>query len=619
MPIREKFLYGLIQLETAAWAASFTWVDRTADIVGGISYSLGGRPAPPGQSQVDVGNLTVTFRNAATVPVVGDAVRLRRYGTSEYGFTGYVQDVSQRIVFDDTVKLSTPVTLTTIRCADWVGYISQFNAVGAGTSSTTNDSDYRWDIRIGGLNKIVDATGSTNMIDSVSPYTVTGYFLGDTDLVDSFPNHLDLICNSNPRVYWYPNNVIPTNITTGRTSLISIRELTTAPSTGKTFTDLVGSSGQLHYTEIDLENSSQNVANTIVVNNRVRLHVVDVEVTRIGGFNEENYMVINNTPTVGVAIETTQEKTDSTSITTYGVRRSEFETNASLKPSTSVIYNFICNPSVEYSDDGYTRNNTNCVVRRRQPLDDANPFSSYSGTWAMRLRQTTASPNARILYSGGEADGIPVVAGTTYYFKWYAARGTVSRTDMRANLAIRWYDDSETLLSTSTGISATLTTANTWYLVSTAQTAPANAVRATVEMLFERSGGANITVGDRLWADGLSMAKSNIGTFFDGDYATTASNIYGWTGGLGSSPSFKTVNPVDDIAAGFLTRYSTTSMRVTRIRWNAQEDLTAISSLTVGKTISLIYKSTTTTYRIVGIDGNVDPSRYMIDYYLIKD
>jgi hypothetical protein len=59
-------------------------------------------------------------------------------------------------------------------------------------------------------------------------------------------------------------------------------------------------------------------------------------------------------------------------------------------------------------------------------------------------------------------------------------------------------------------------------------------------------------------------------------------------------------------------------MRVSRIRWNAQEDLTAVSTLTVGKTISLIFKGTTTTYRIIGIGGNVSTDRFMVDYYLAK-
>jgi hypothetical protein len=77
-------------------------------------------------------------------------------------------------------------------------------------------------------------------------------------------------------------------------------------------------------------------------------------------------------------------------------------------------------------------------------------------------------------------------------------------------------------------------------------------------------------------------------------------------------------NNIDDVANKFLAKYSTTSMRASRIRWNAQEDLASVSSLTVGKTISLVYKGTTTTYQIVGIDGNIDNDRYMIDYNLVK-
>jgi hypothetical protein len=80
----------------------------------------------------------------------------------------------------------------------------------------------------------------------------------------------------------------------------------------------------------------------------------------------------------------------------------------------------------------------------------------------------------------------------------------------------------------------------------------------------------------------------------------------------------RVTNEIDNVANTLLTKYSTTSLRVSRIRWNAQEDLSAIPALSVGKTISLVYDGTTTTYRIVGIDGNVDPERYMIDYYLEK-
>jgi hypothetical protein len=114
------------------------------------------------------------------------------------------------------------------------------------------------------------------------------------------------------------------------------------------------------------------------------------------------------------------------------------------------------------------------------------------------------------------------------------------------------------------------------------------------------------------------MFANTTTTYLDGDTAGTSTYLYGWTGGVGASPSYRVDNYVDDLATAILAKYSTTSMRVTRIRWNAQEDLTATPNLSVGKSISLVYNNTTTTYRIIGIDGKIDPERYMIDYYLRK-
>jgi endonuclease YncB( thermonuclease family) len=137
--------------------------------------------------------------------------------------------------------------------------------------------------------------------------------------------------------------------------------------------------------------------------------------------------------------------------------------------------------------------------------------------------------------------------------------------------------------------------------------------------VFSRSGGGNIPNGNKFFLDAVMMEKgTSVSDYFDGDTIATTNNSFGWTGGVGESPSIKSNNLVDNLASSTLSRYSTTSIRATRIRWNAQENLTAIPSLSVGKTISLIYDGTTTTYRIVGIDGNVGPERYMIDYYLQK-
>lgn len=620
LPIIENPLYGLIQLETATWSSPFTWFDRTADLAGGFNYSEGGRVGPPGSSVVEVGTLNATFKDLATVPVVGDLVRLRKSAASVYIFTGYVQDVSQRIVFDNSVSLSTPVTLTTIHCLDWVGYISQFQALGAGganesTGASITTSEYRWYERIAALNKTVDATFATKIINDSTFVVGEKQLIGDTDFVGSLAEHIDLLANS-ADLRWWGRHVLPTNKTTGRTGLVRVQGSGPFPIIAQPFTDAVGSVGYLHYTEIDFENSTQNISNTVVINNRVRFDVPNVEVTRIGGFNEENYLVINSTNVVGVAIDGTEIGTDASSITTYGIRQSVVDTNVAMPVSSAGSFNLVVNPSAEYSDDGYS-GGAAVKCRRRQPLQDANPFAAYNGLWAMRSRQGTAGATAAINFSGGEADGIPVVGGSTYYFKAYAARGTTSRTDMRCQPVIRWLDEDEALISSTTGANVALTTANTWYLVSTNAAAPAGAVRATLQMSYNRSGGGNITVGDRLWADALLFSKTT-DTYFDGDTAWDATNAYAWTGGVGASPSYKLLNKVDDIATSFVARFATTSMRATRIRWNAQESLSEVSSLVVGRELAITYEGTTTTYEIIGIDGNVDPERYMIDYYIRK-
>jgi hypothetical protein len=622
LPIIEQPLYGEMLIETSPWATPFVWTDRTASLVAGFNYSQGGRVGAPGSSQVDVGTLNATFKDLASVPAVGSLVRISFSKFAGYAFVGYVQDVSQRVVFDDSVSYTTPITLTTLHCIDWVGYVSQFQLVGVGGANFTTgvnetDSYYTWPDRVAAINKAVDATYATKIVNAV--YTGTLQNMGDTDVVANLSNHLDLI-SSTAQTYWYPRNVLPTNITTGRTSLVEIRTGTSLVSSGKTFTDVIGTAGQLHYTEIDIENSSQNVANTVVINNRSRLDLTNRDVTKIGGFNEANYLIINNQNVIGVGLDRAEKATDAASITTYGNRQTEIETNVGFQYTNA---NLIINPSAEYSDDGYggigaTR------VRRRKPSEEPTPFTAYNGEWAIRSYQAASATTAQIKFSGGESDGIPVTSspGLIFYkFQCYVARGTPSRADARTQLQIIWLNDDETVISTFTGGLVNLTTAQTWYRVDAGVVAPAGATRATVNIVIGRSGGGNQPVGDRYWADALYFNQTSfVGAtpYFDGDTPWTSTTGFFWSGGVGASSSLAVTNELDTVSTTLLSQYSTTSLRVSRIRWNAQEDLASIPALSVGKTISLVYKGITTTYRIIGIDGNVDPERYMIDYYLVK-
>jgi hypothetical protein len=633
LPIIEEPMYGLMTFETAP-TSTLTWVDRTANIIGTMSYDEGGRRSMPGANTVDVGTLNVSFKNLASVPNVGEYVRLRRTGTSQYVFTGFIQDVSQRIVFDSSVSYTTPITITSLFCVDWVAIASAWQVAGVGGRNPVyalTTSQYNESSRIRALNYSFDSSSATEIIKVTAEDGAFGSTnLEDTPVVASMAEHLDLMCRSTGAV-WFASHTLPTNNTTGRDQLIRLNAAgSSGVSSSKTFTDVAGSAGQLHYTEIDFESSSQNISNVVVLNNSSLVRIVDSDVSILGGANKSNFIFVDlNTPRLGLLPDTTWRVEDATSITNFGQRFSNFETNLSSPVAfttiSSVNYyfqNLVSNPSAEYSDTGYSGSGA-IRVRRRKPADEASPFTAYNGEWSIRARQISASTTGVITYSGGESDGIPVTAGRTYRVSGFGLRGTTSRTDLRAQIIIRWFDGDENLISQATGSNVALTTANTWFDLQHFATAPANTQRATFLISFNRSGGGNISAGDLYYLDAFSMHRTTATNtfgyiYFDGDSVKTGNDITIWTGQVGLSPSMLLTNNLRSRAEALVAAYSTTSIGATRIRWNAQEDLTAVSSISVGKTISIVYNGTTTTYRVIGIDGNVSPDRYIIDYYVVR-
>lgn len=624
--IVEKPLYGLIQVETTAISGAFSWVDQTQYMTSAF-YAEGVNEVTVGVVGPQIGTFTASFKNISVVPSSGDYVRLRRNGTTEYAFTGYIQDVSQRIVFEPSVSYTTPVTITTITALDWVGLLTQVqvNGIDGRDSGGTALSAAHWmEDRARALNYQFDTSGATELIE-VTTYGAGTLQLSCTDFSGTIADHLDLAARSTDS-YWFGNHIIPTNATTGRDKMVTYRKWATNVATGKTFTDVAGSAGHLHYTEIDFESSSANVVNTLNITNRALVKPTWSGFTKIAGGNEQNVVNINDTRLVnGQMNDEMWISKNATSITAYGNRVMDIETNLDTPifqlPTSIEMGNHIANPSLDYDDSGYSGSGgATPRARRRQPS-----FGSFVGQWALRGRVTAAAGNILLNYAGGESDGIPVTATQYYYFKCAAARDTTSRTDLTAQARITWYDDSEAVLSTSSGTAVNLTTANTWYQPFVLAQAPANAVRAQVSVQYVRSGAGNHTVGDMVWLDGLWMVRCDSAgtglsgtTYFDGDSANTSSVCYMWLGEVGLSQSIVLSNYVDTLGTTLTTRFGTSSMRAKRIRWNAQEDLTAVTSLTVGNTISLVYKGTTTTYRIVGINGDISQERYMIDYYLWK-
>ena len=631
MIIDETPLLGRIAVETATWTGStYSWTDQTDTLISAV-YDEGGRLGTPGASMVDTGTLSAVYRNMATVPSIGSLIRIKRVGTTEYAFTGYIQDIGSRVTYDFSVS-TTPIVFTTLYCLDWVGLASQFQLLGIGgkTSSGAYSPDpgrHDLESRVYAMNRFIDSSGATVFVSNLSGSGGTA--IAATDKIGTLSDHLDLAAISTG-AYWNATHALPTNPTTGRDGLVEIYRATSSGSSGKTFTDGAGLAGELHYTEIDLESSSRNIANSLVLNNRSFYEIQNPEIVTSGGVDSRKFVEIDGQKLNGFMLQTSWKEENSSSISTYGLRQTEIETCLGVGTSKTVIQypNLVPNPSWEYNSDGVF--GTNGKLRRVKPTEEPTPFSPDSGLgeWVMRNTITTAATTAVIGCDGTLSDGIRAVAGQTYYVFAKAYRGTPARADTRARIRIQFFDDQDNGLGVTTGPQTTVPAA-TWVEVNTGGlvTAPSGAVRCAVSVEFSRSGGGNFSVGDRYYADGFFLwnrlilapfIPSTTPTYFDGDTPADNTYLYFWTGSPGASPSYREPNLVDTRAVAILNQYATTSNRVTRIRWNAQEDLTSVAALRVGRSVVIKNNGNTETYRIIGISGDLSRSRYVIDYYLVK-
>lgn len=625
--IIEQPLLGQIQFEVTPSDTTFTWTDLTSNIVDG-QFSSGGRLSQPGTPIVDAGNLTITLRDIVSIPDIGSYVRLRQYGATEYLWAGFIQDVRQVVQFDPTTPLTEPFVLTTFICLDWVGLASQFHVngvTGKTSAGAVTAVPYTSDKRVNALNYSIDSTMNTKFVTHVG--TAAGS-ITHTDFEASVAEHLDLLANSTGG-YWYAKNAIPTNNTTGRDNLIEFRA-SGSDASGITFTDEAGTTGQLHYTDILIESASTNVVNSINVLNRSALLVEDADVTTIGGtYRSKQFSTYTTTYSTtlvdGLVVDNAVKVDDATSISNYGERYADVNTNIALIPTLHggvPDYNLVTNPNSEYDDATWTAPASESTINRKKPTEaDVTPFAAYDGDWAMRLRAKTTVGLLNCQYRGAESDGTPVKKGSIYRFDVYVARHSDAPTNARARCGIQWRDDDENTISTSYGSYVSLTTAGSWYKITAYGTAPTTAIRATLRIEFDRTSGS-FTQGDKLWIDALSFYRvpntSQTMPYFTGDTADTDEYLYYWTGDTGSSVSARVTNSIKTRGDAILADTATTSLTVSRIRWNAQEDMNSAADLSVGRTIDITYKGNTDTYRIIGIDGTIQPERFVLDYYVKK-
>ncbi len=570
MTIIESSLYSNLYVETSPVQATASWTNHIAT-VRDISLSRGGIEPFIGVNNVEVGTGTISLLNNTATILPGYWVRVR-YGTNNI-WAGFVQDVNVNYRFVE----GTEYAIKTLVVLDWVGWISQY-------SFTTYAQATNWWNRPININLQIDSTGANKpIIERSGTGPSTSYSFAAINQQMSVAEVLDLLTNTVAGGYWFSTTNVPTGSTSGIDSLIDVN--TSVVLANVQFTDgtHTGSlSTPIYYNDVEIATQTSNVVNNIVLANLM--------------------------PNGADMITTEYQRSDSTSIGSYGSRLATVDTNA----ITSQTVNLFPYPSFE--DYINRTEDTNFYYSAEEPaLDSAGAWTAWDGSWAYRaFCKTTAVPTVALPLS----EVVEVTAGTTYYGFAYAAAS--AGLNSRARFFIQWQDDAQAIISTSYGAYVNHTSLKTWYKTSNSATAPANAVYARVGLQFSRTTGANIGANSKYWTDGLYFGTANVTDWFSGNTADTASYLYDWYGAANASQSFRMTNFLYNMAGDFLTDNKTPKRSPLQLRFNAQDNITGTTLVDLYKSVYIWQGGNRWTSWITGITHTIrinddGTTRWMID------
>lgn len=564
MAIQEDDLYSLLHVETSPVQTTASWTDHIAT-VRDISLSRGGYEPFVGISQVEPGSGTITLVDNSATILPGYWVKVRYSSTIIWA--GYVQDVS--LTYSNVN--GTFYEYKTLSVLDWAAYVAQFNVVDL--PSAYNNQVYRnADINAQLPDAFVTPTGT-------GPYLDTYY--ASLPGTYNVANVLDLVANTTSGGWWRSELVAPTG-TSGIDGIVKSGATITAQNVALTDGTHTGSPTNLtYYSDIEVATRTSQVANDVTVNN-----------------------------SDGV----TYRSTDSASIAVYGARSAAFDSNRVLWTLGSTFRgatNLITDPSFEIST--FEQDTTNFYKSAEQPSQDSGgAWAAFDGTWALRAYNKTGAGTAIDLT---ENERYPVNAGTTYYVFGYGA--TTGTTSIRVRTSVSWVNEAGAAISTSYGSFVSCSTAKTWYKASSTVTAPVGAVSARVALYFDRNG-SNFPATAKVWADGMYFGTSNETSWWSGNTADTATDIYGWNGTEWASTSYRRTNTLTALATTFLTNNSTARYSPYTIRLNAQANLTASVLFNLYESVYVWFQSHRWTSTVTGIQHNINinadgTTRWMVD------
>ena len=576
--IEEASLYGDLHVETSPVAATAVWTDHIAT-VRDVSLSRGGPEPYIGVNNVQAGSGVISLINNSATIEPGDWVKVRYQTTIIWA--GYVQDINTTYTFIEGVKFR----VKNLIVLDWVAWIAQwsfseYEAVGS-----------NWWTRLANINLQIDPTGANKPIVEYPTGTSTSQQQSKIVGQKSVAEVLDLLSNSMVTTttitgaYWKANLAVPTGSTSGLDSLVTL------------YTSPVSTSGSL----VDGTQTSSSASD---------VEYIDIEMVKQTSAVANNVVYSNIYENDGSMLVTTYQRDSATSVATYGSRLATVET--AIIAAQEI--NLSSNPSFEKFDRTLVSANWTESVERPS-RDSTGAWSAKNGNFAGRARQTSG---AGTLVTVGDDLRIPVESSTSYKMIAYGAHSNSSLVRGRAE--IKWYDDSDTLISTTYGSYVTYTSAKTWYQVTTTASSPATAINARIGIYTNRSSGAAFAVNARVWADAFyfGLAADNVTDYFDGDFNDTSTLLYDWFGSRDLSPSFRMTNWLYTMAGDFLNDNKNPKYSPLTIRVNAQDNLTTTKTYDLYRTVYVWFDSHRWTSVITGINHqiNINPdgtTRWMIE------
>lgn len=377
-----------------------------------------------------------------------------------------------------------------------------------------------------------------------------------------------------------------------------------------TFSDVIAD-GNLYYSDIATAFDTSAVINQINVEN------IGQRLSTGGSDKFESYSV-------------DWVDSDTTSITNWGARSYDLQTNLYTAVSR---YNMVQNPHLAYGNMYVTSGTTTSKLTRVNIADQATGATGYlsagtttpgtgGGKFCARSIPASNSANVLITFGGdGAANAtnestIPVVAGTQYTASTYQRAGVGQSASLTGRTYIYWYNEVGTFLSNNGGTGVTVTSTG-WVRPAVTAVAPAGAAYALVVAFFTYAGANN--TGFRYYAACAQMETgAALLSWFSGDTTDDATNLYEWEGQPGESRSIQYLNQIDNRTGELLTDFSTPAVRVNSLTWNTAQNPIVATNLDIGSLVIIAFKGTSATYRVTGINHDINPDRWMMTLQVAK-